>query len=374
MSVSYTLSDIAADFGAGAKHVANKASPFLTFEFGTPPKIFKSTMVKHGGPLVAWQQPVLLTGASTSRLVITAMTHKSLLPDTTIGTGTLDLAQAAAQSGPVVVQLSGKTGASAGNVQFVVTQGQGAGMQGVRQPTPDSSGVVEGVGGQGRNIEGGQLPAGTGMTGTGQHHGGGMGTGAALGAAGGAAAAGMAARHHDNNRGVDERGMGNERGMGMERGVERGMENERGMGNTGMGGMGGNSNYENSQPGMMQQQPQQEQMRGASMVGAMMPQAGQQGAMMPQGGQQSGMMTQPGQQGGMMPQGGQQSGMMGGGYDNNNNNNNQMVPGQQQGMMQQQQGGMMGGMGNTPQETYEKHAHNVHDHDENETYERRNVG
>ena len=45
MSVSYTLSDIAADFGAGAKHVANKASPFLTFEFGTPPKIFKSTMV-----------------------------------------------------------------------------------------------------------------------------------------------------------------------------------------------------------------------------------------------------------------------------------------------------------------------------------------
>ena len=30
--------------------------------------------------------------------------------------------------------------------------------------------------------------------------------------------------------------------------------------------------------------------------------------------------------------------------------------------------------GNTPQETYEKHAHNVHDHDENETYERRNVG
>ena len=26
--------------------------------------------VKHGGPLVAWQQPVLLTGASTSRLVV----------------------------------------------------------------------------------------------------------------------------------------------------------------------------------------------------------------------------------------------------------------------------------------------------------------
>lgn len=51
---------------------------------------------------------------------ITAMTHKSLLPDTTIGTGTLDLAQAAAQSGPVVVQLSGKTGASAGNVRPVV--------------------------------------------------------------------------------------------------------------------------------------------------------------------------------------------------------------------------------------------------------------
>jgi hypothetical protein len=48
---------------------------------------------------------------------ITAMTHKSLLPDTTIGTGTLDLAQAAAQSGPVVVQLHGKTGASAGNVR-----------------------------------------------------------------------------------------------------------------------------------------------------------------------------------------------------------------------------------------------------------------
>jgi hypothetical protein len=45
------------------------------------------------------------------------MTHKSLLPDSTIGTGTLDLAQAAAQSGPVVVQLSGKTGASAGNVR-----------------------------------------------------------------------------------------------------------------------------------------------------------------------------------------------------------------------------------------------------------------
>ena len=45
------------------------------------------------------------------------MTHKSLLPDSTIGTGTLDLAQAAAQSGPVVVQLHGKTGASAGNVR-----------------------------------------------------------------------------------------------------------------------------------------------------------------------------------------------------------------------------------------------------------------
>ena len=70
MSVSYTLSDIAADFGAGAKHVANSASPFLTFEFGTPPKIFKSTMVKHGGAVVMWQQPVLLTGASTSRLMV----------------------------------------------------------------------------------------------------------------------------------------------------------------------------------------------------------------------------------------------------------------------------------------------------------------
>ena len=70
MSVSYTLSDIAADFGAGAKHVANSASPFLTFEFGTPPKIFKSTMVKKGGSVVAWQQPVLLTGASTSRLMV----------------------------------------------------------------------------------------------------------------------------------------------------------------------------------------------------------------------------------------------------------------------------------------------------------------
>ena len=53
----------------------------------------------------------------TTASQITAMTHKSLLPDTTIGTGTLDLAQAAAQSGPVVVQLSGKTGASAGNVR-----------------------------------------------------------------------------------------------------------------------------------------------------------------------------------------------------------------------------------------------------------------
>lgn len=29
MSISYTLSDIAADFGSGAKHVANSASPFL---------------------------------------------------------------------------------------------------------------------------------------------------------------------------------------------------------------------------------------------------------------------------------------------------------------------------------------------------------
>jgi hypothetical protein len=56
MSVSYTLSDIAADFGAGAKHVANKASPFLTFEFGTPPKIFKSTM--------ASLQSVFVTGCS----------------------------------------------------------------------------------------------------------------------------------------------------------------------------------------------------------------------------------------------------------------------------------------------------------------------
>lgn len=28
----------------------------------------------------------------------------------------------------------------------------------------------------------------------------------------------------------------------------------------------------------------------------------------------------------------------------------------------------------TPQETYEKHAHNVHDHSENETFERRNIG
>lgn len=169
--------------------------------------------------------------------------------------------------------------------------------------------------------------------------------------------------------------------------------------------MGSNSNYENSQPGMMQQQPQQQQMGGAGVAGAMMPQGGQQGSMMTQGGQERGMMTQPGQQSGMMTQPGQQGGMMGalvisgcactpalllcgccshasaasatftqglmaamwycnvcglessqnleskclmptgGGYDNNNNNNNQMVPGQQQGMMQPQQGGMMGGMG-----------------------------
>jgi hypothetical protein len=330
MSISYTLSEIAADFGSGAKHIANNASPFLTFEFGTPPKIFKSTMVKHGGMRVQWQQPVLLTGATTSRLMITAMSHKSLLKDSTIGTGVVDLAQAAAQTGPVVVQLSGKTGVSAGTVQFVVTRGQGAGVGNVNQPTPDSSGVVEGVGGPGRNIEGGSLPAG-GM-GTGQHQGAGMGAGAALGAAAG----GMAARH-EQKRAMENDGMQN-----------------NGMGNNGMGGgmVGGSSGYDNGQSGVMQQQ--QQQPGGMGMGGGMMPQGGQQG--------------------GMMPQGGQQGVMSGGEYGNN-----QMVPGQQQGMMpqeqgmmQQQQGGLGGGMG--PQESYEKHAHNVHDHDENETYERRNIG
>jgi hypothetical protein len=44
------------------------------------------------------------------------MSHKSLLPDSTIGTGVVDLEQSAAQAGPVVVQLSSKTGHSAGKV------------------------------------------------------------------------------------------------------------------------------------------------------------------------------------------------------------------------------------------------------------------
>lgn len=35
---------------------------------------------------------------------------------------------------------------------------------------------------------------------------------------------------------------------------------------------------------------------------------------------------------------------------------------------------MDAGGGMTPSETFEKHAHNVHDHDEDETFERRNVG
>jgi hypothetical protein len=62
--------------------------------------------------------------------------------------------------------------------------------------------------------------------------------------------------------------------------------------------MGSNSNYENGQSGMMQ--PQQQQLGGAGVAGAMMPSGGQQGGMMTQPGQQGGMMTQPGQQGGMM--------------------------------------------------------------------------
>lgn len=57
-----------------------------------------------------------LMASSHSAPQVTAKSHKSLLPDTTIGTGVIDLAQSAAQSGPTIVPLSGKTGASAGQV------------------------------------------------------------------------------------------------------------------------------------------------------------------------------------------------------------------------------------------------------------------
>lgn len=47
---------------------------------------------------------------------ITAKSHKSLLPDSVIGTGTIDLAQSAGSRGVTVVPLSSKTGQSAGKV------------------------------------------------------------------------------------------------------------------------------------------------------------------------------------------------------------------------------------------------------------------
>ena len=69
--MSFTLSDIQANFSSGgAGHVKASASPYLEFEFGAPPVIYKSTMVKHGGPIVAWRQPVLLTGANANNLKV----------------------------------------------------------------------------------------------------------------------------------------------------------------------------------------------------------------------------------------------------------------------------------------------------------------
>jgi hypothetical protein len=172
--MSYTLSEIQADFGHGATHVKNSASPFLEFEFGSPtPRVFKSTMVKHGGPVVAWQQPVLLTGANSSNLTVIAKMHKALTADKTIGVGSIDLGASAGQNGFTVVPLRSTSGASAGEVRFMVTRGEAPGAAGISQGTPGSNGIIEGVGGPGRNVEGGLAPvagAGAGGLGAGGTH------------------------------------------------------------------------------------------------------------------------------------------------------------------------------------------------------------
>jgi hypothetical protein len=68
------------------------------------------------------------------------------------------------------------------------------------------------------------------------------------------------------------------------------------------------------------------------------------------------------------------TGQSGQGY--NTGNTGQMTSGNQ-GYGNQQQGtgmsGMGGGMGNTPQEQFEKTTHNKHDHDESESHEQRSV-
>jgi hypothetical protein len=97
-------------------------------------------------------------------------------------------------------------------------------------------------------------------------------------------------------------------------------------------------------------------------------------------GQQSGYGGQQGVTGGQ----GYDSGNQGQGYGNQGNQG--ALTGQQQGGLTgqqgtggqgfgQQQGGIGGGIsGGAPREQYEKKGHNVHDHDESESYENRTVG
>lgn len=266
-------------------------------------------------------------------LTVIAKVSKMILPDKVIGEG-----KTRVEGGQQRVQLQDpKTGESVGTVYFDIQAKHRSGVAGAAAGATGHHGGQQGMGQQGSSY---------GNTGTG----GGMGS--------------SSSGYGDRTGTIRDAGVvgqqGGQSGMGSsgqqvygQPGIGGGMSGQQGYGqpgsNTGSG-MGGQQSY--GQPGS-----------GSGMGGQQSGQQGygQSGSGSGMGGQQSGSgmggeqsYGQPGSD----TSGGMGSGQQGSGYGNS---------GQETGMVQ---GGQGSGQGNQPQEFHEKRSHNVHDHDENESYTR----
>jgi hypothetical protein len=234
--MALTVSSIEADFIKDTKTIG-KQSAYLEFHFGD--RVHTTDVLKSTGKFATWETPVQLTGAGITMKII-AKASKSLAKDKPLGTGELNMVQAAGQ-GPQTVLLHDKlTGSSAGEVRLTVsggspaisglphTEGHGThgGVAGMMPGHHGQQGTEQGYGTGGVGTTGGMGGAGQqgygeqgmsqqsigqqGYGGEHQGHGGALG-GAAAGA--GAAGLGAAAMHHHNQQGQNTGMTGQNTGM-----------------------------------------------------------------------------------------------------------------------------------------------------------------